>query len=92
METILNEIKIERENQQRRWGDQSDDTNNAPTDWVTYIGKYSTNWFNGQYPPYTTGVVEDFREAMIKTAALAVAAVESLDRQRIGTGKTFYED
>lgn len=89
---VYAEIQAERDAQVARWGNTSDDTNNAPNDWVSYISHYATNWFGNQFPPYATEVVDDFRTSMIKTAALAIAAIESIDRQRAGTGKTFYED
>ena len=40
---------------------------------------------------FTTEMTDDFRQRMIQVAALAVAAVESIDRQREENGKTFYE-
>lgn len=34
--------------------------------------------------------IDAFRKAMVKTAAVALAAIESIDRQRASNGKTFY--
>ncbi len=88
--TVLNEIRLERVRQQHRWGDHSDDAINTPWMWLTYISKYSTNWSNGYYT-LNSDTVSLFRECMIKVAAIAVAAVESLDRQKAKNGKPFYQ-
>ena len=46
-----------------------------------------TKW--GQ--PLGEDTVSLFRRSMIKTAAICVAAIESVDRQRAQRGKAFYE-
>lgn len=84
-------IKSERAYQQQRWGNKADDTINEPNDFVAYIVHHSTRWFNGGFAPYDSVTVENFRKQMIKVAAIAVAAVESLDRQIETNGKPFYE-
>lgn len=88
---ILGNIKAEREYQQERWGNEADDSVNEPNDFVAYINHYSTRWFPGGFVPYTPETVDKFRESMIKVAAIAVAAVESIDRQREEAGHCFYE-
>jgi hypothetical protein len=88
---IYAEIAAERKYQTDRWGNEADDTMNTPNDFVSYISKYSTHWFPGGFTPYTPETVDEFRTSMIKTAALAVAAVESIDRQREEAGHAFYE-
>ena len=89
---ILNEIERERAYQDGKWGHKADDTKNEPNDWVAYIAHHSSRWFSGGFAPYNTPTVDAFRKQMIKVAALAVAAVESLDRQRITDGAAFYEN
>lgn len=89
---IYDEIRAERDYQQSRWGNASDDTRNDPLAWTAYIAKESSRWQAGQFPPFTSNDVEAFRRAMIKTAATAVAAVESLDRQRKRDSRAFYEE
>jgi hypothetical protein len=64
---------------------------NTPNDFVSYISNYSTRWFKGGFAPYTPDVVDEFRVSMLKTAALAIAAIESIDRQREEAGHCFYE-
>lgn len=90
-ESILEEINRERTYQQGRWGDSADDSKNTPWQWTAYIAAYATKWMRGSFPPITRDEADDFRAKMIKTAAIAVAAVESLDRQRTANGQAFYE-
>ena len=90
-EKVFNEILEELKYQDAKWGHEVDDTKNKPTDWVTYICHYAARWFDNTFPPYRPITVDDFREDMIKTAALAISAVESLDRQRKEKGKPFYQ-
>lgn len=81
--SIFEEISKELDYQERRWGHVTDDTLNSPNDWAAYIAHHSTRWFNGGFPPYPEDTVRSFRSQMVKVAALAVAAIESLDRQII---------
>jgi hypothetical protein len=92
MERIFNELTKEREYQIGRWGVTADDELNEPNDFVAYINAYSTRWFPGGFVPYTPEVVDAFRKSMIKTATLAIAAIESVDRQREEAGHAFYEE
>lgn len=88
---ILNEIRNERTYQKGKWGNESDDTKNTPWMWASYIGQYATGWMRGAFS-LTGSDTTLFRTAMIKVAAIAVAAIESIDRQRAENGKPFYED
>lgn len=90
-QAILKEIDNEREYQVKKWGNGADDTKNQPNDWTAYIGHHSTRWFNGGFAPYDADTVAAFRKQMIKTAALAVAAVESIERQIAENGAPFYQ-
>lgn len=90
-ENILSEINAERTYQENKWGNDTDDTENEPNDFVSYMANYSSKWFPGGFLPYSTETVDAFRTSMIKTAAIAVAAVESIDRQRQEGGHAFYE-
>lgn len=91
MENILSEIREEREYQKNKWGTDADVTLNTPNDFVSYIAHHSTRWFDGGFEPYAPEVVDAYRTQMIKTAALAVAAVEALDAQRGDGGSAFFE-
>lgn len=90
-ESIYAEIEKERKYQEDKWGIEVDDTKNTPWMWVNYITKYSTQWLTGIFTTPTRSV-DLFRLSMIKVATIAVAAVESLDRQRNRNGKAFYEE
>lgn len=90
-QAILKEIDAERDYQDKKWGHNADDTKNEPNDWASYIAHHSTRWFNGGFAPYDATTVAAFRKQMVKTAALAVAAIESLDRQTRDIGKPFYQ-
>lgn len=72
---ILGRISEERDYQDRKWGD-SDDLLNTPADFNTYINHYATRYLDGTFRPYSTETLVKFREGMIQTAAIAVAAAE----------------
>ena len=91
LDNTLAEVRAERAYQNDKWGTTSDDTRNTPFHWVAYLAKYSTGWLRGEWV-FTTEATNAFRTAMIKVAAIAVAAVESLDRQRSRQGKAFFEN
>lgn len=87
---IFTEVNAERRYQTDKWGVEADDTLNTPWMWVSYITQYATKWMTGLFT-IPKSSADLFRTAMIKTAATAIAAVESLDRQRARLGKAFYE-
>lgn len=70
---VLEEIKAERDYQDRHWGPDFDDKNTL-NDWVTYITQYCARASSFQTSP------NGQRFAMVKVAALAVAACEAFDR------------
>lgn len=85
---VYDEIRAERD-----WSNDADDDTHDPRCWTYYLAKESSRWQrDGQIPPFTSNDVDAFRRAMIKTAAIAVAAVESLDRQRKRRSQAFYEE
>lgn len=75
-DNIYTEIKAERAYQDNRWGKNFDD-NNSIYNWAAFITNYATNGLTGN-PLHATRVA--FRKNMVKVAALAVAAIESIDR------------
>lgn len=89
--SVYDEIKNEREYQTHKWGNNVDDTLNTPWMWSAYIAQYATKWMAGGFLPLPSMNVDVFRNSMIKVAAIAIAAVESIDRQRAANSKTFYE-
>ena len=92
MNNIFEEIRKEREYQKTRWGDETDDKVNTPWMWTAYITQYAGKWMAGTFMPLKGNVVDSFRKSMITVATLAVAAVESVDRQRKKNNTTFYEE
>jgi len=91
MKAVFDDISAEIEYQYAKWGVSSDDTVNSPNDWIAYISEYSTRHMDGSFPTYNPAYVDEFRISMVKTAALAVAAIMSLERQRQADGHAFYE-
>lgn len=85
MDKILEEIRKERAYQKERWGTEADDKVNTPADWSLYISNYASKWMDGTFRPYQRKTLEGFRTSMVKTATLAIAAIESIDRQLDGT-------
>jgi hypothetical protein len=90
-EAVYLEISQERRYQDKRWGHEVDDTLNTPWMWCAYVTAYATKWMAGTFAPLKTETVDDFRAKMVKTAAICLAAIESLDRQRAENGRAFYE-
>src|SRR5262245_19409868 len=71
---------------------ESDDMLNDPGTWVTLISKHATKWrgeSRGNLMDQFT--VDKFQRQIVKVAALAVSAIESLRRQREENGFAFYE-
>jgi len=89
--SIIDEICAERAYQIAKWGNKIDDTKNTPWMWTAYIASYASQWMCGKFALNREDTV-NFRTAMIKVATIAIAAVESLDRQQEENGKAFYED
>lgn len=88
--TVYDEIMAEREYQTQKWGTYNDDETNTPWMWASYIAQYATRWMAGTFT-INKDMTTAFRTSMIKVAAIAVAAVESIDRQRTEKGQPFYE-
>lgn len=92
MEDILNEIRVEREKQNSKWGEQ----NHSIIEWQAILmeevgeaAKEATDFhFKNKAEPYYTGNFEDrqkqrlkdYRKELIQTAAVAVQMIECLDR------------
>ena len=70
--SVYDEIKQERTRQDEQWGVAFDDKNTV-NDWTAYIISYAGR---------AAFTVDDasWREQAVKTAALVIAAIETLDR------------
>jgi len=70
---IMDEVAAERGRQDRKWGEQ----NHSPYKWLVIemeeLGEAARHAYEGDF--------DDYREELIQVAAVAVAAVESYDRQ-----------
>ncbi len=72
-EGIFQEVLNERESQDQKWGHAFDDRNTA-NDWAKYISDYA-----GGAAPLKFSAA-NFRRKMVQVAALAFAAIETLER------------
>ena len=76
---VLLEVAKERGYQMQKFGNDFDDLN-KPNDWIAYITAYASRVYGG--PEYKDGAAPvDFRQSMVKAAALAIAAIEAHDRK-----------
>ena len=72
---IFDEITAERKHQDKKWGGPTHDDHHTSHDWVAYITRHlgrTVTW------PLDK---EAFRYQMVRVAALAVAAIEWVDRK-----------
>jgi len=70
---ILQEIRDEREAQDRQWGGRASDDTRSDEQWFAYIDRQEDLWI-ADYQQNT-------RQRLIKIAAIAVAAIEAIDRR-----------
>ena len=89
-EQILVDITRERLVQDEQWGGHNHDDEHKPEDWEVFIMQHASRLTCGQPGPdhaktplgaYVVGPTKDYRERLVKIAALAVAAIESFDRK-----------
>ena len=73
-EDIFAEISLERDFQRKIGYTTEEDDYNTPSVWGNIVAHYAHLWF---YEPKMV----NFRASMIKVAAVAVAAIEWVDRQ-----------
>jgi hypothetical protein len=74
---VLTEVADERIAQDREWGGATHDDTHSPSEWVGYITKFAGVALSDDYQFGVT-----FRQALVKVAALAVAAIEANDRKK----------
>jgi hypothetical protein len=77
---IINQIIEERKQQDERFGGLSHDKKHSTSDWNRYIMKHLGRW--------ATEKGQDKRYAMVRVAALALAALEAYD----ANGMCWFED
>jgi hypothetical protein len=77
--SILAEIETERDRQDAKWGGAVHDDRHQVADFATFIRNY-VGWAEQMA---INGAQEKARKRLVQVAALAVAAVESLDRKAL---------
>lgn len=77
---ILDEIKAERVRQDLKWGGSVHDDQHSMNDWITFITAYATKEYDC-CEQHIAGDLFVFRDNAVKVAALAVAAIEWVDRK-----------
>lgn len=79
IEKYIEEIQKERDYQKQKWG-LTFDKDNTPHDWVTFIVKYVTRNSGGTFGRLQPKEeLEIWRKDLVKTATLAIAALEWVD-------------
>ncbi len=84
MENIFNEIKQERQRQDAKWGEQ----NHCPVEWCAILGEEVGEVNKAAleahfYPLFNNDVqLANYREELIQVAAVAVAMIESFERNK----------
>lgn len=76
--SIYEEVKLERDRQDGKWGGPEHDDQHSTADFCRYIQNY-TAWADQMAD---MGSPEKARRRLLQVAALATAAVESIDRKR----------
>lgn len=83
---VLTEVELERARQDQMWGEQ----NHSPLVWlpilleeVGEVAEALNEWTHGTLSQKREAV-KQYRTELIEVAAVAVAAVESLDRMNLG--------
>lgn len=80
---IYHEVALERIRQNDKWGEQ----NHHPMEWLAIlgeeVGEANKAALEAHFSGYKrTGNLEDYREELIQVAAVAVAMIESFDRNK----------
>lgn len=76
-QAVLDEVAVERDRQDAKWGGSEHDDCHSTTDFVQFIVDYA-GWARQMA---SMGSHDKARRRLIQVAALAVAAVESIDRK-----------
>lgn len=87
-DNVYDDVKKERDNQDSKWGQ----TNHHPLEWLCIlgegVGEANKAACEAHFSGYQrTGYWEHYREELIQVAAVAVAMVQSFDRNGSPKGK-----
>lgn len=81
MSDVYQDIKYERTAQDAKWGGQAHDDEHSPEDWISFM----ETKLDQAYELIGTGEPDSdamYRRRMVQVAALAVAAIDAIDRAR----------
>jgi NTP pyrophosphatase (non-canonical NTP hydrolase) len=82
-DSVLLDVREERKRQDEKWGEQ----NHNPFVWLAIIGEEKGEAdeaaLKSQFEPDSEKTLEDLRAELVQTAATAVSAIESLDRNEL---------
>lgn len=79
MRLALKSILQERDEQDKQWGGPLGDDSNELHDWCDYIDKQKDRIIYPAISPES--YIDEIRSRYVKIAALALAAIESIDRK-----------
>lgn len=79
MSSIYEEIKQRRQYQDAKWGGPAHDDAHTPSDWWSLITAYNRMAFGRGI----NGLPSAARDKLLDVAALAVAAIEAIDRKEV---------
>jgi hypothetical protein len=79
MSQATTDIDKRRREQDRQHGGQAHDDRHTPVEWITLLNKFTGR--AAAATPLLTGNPRVYREALVDLAAVAQAAIESLDRK-----------
>jgi len=83
--SVLGEVFKERIHQEKKWGQQD----HMPFVWITILGEeYGEVCRGALEAEFGSQDLANYREELIHTAAVAVAAIECLDRNSIKSAET----
>ncbi len=82
MRNVLFEVAVERQKQDEKWGEQ----NHPPADWLMIlgeeVGEANRAALEARFEVPDSDITY-YRDELIQVAAVAVAAIESLDRNEL---------
>jgi hypothetical protein len=80
----MQDIAVEREHQDKQWGGNGHDDAHETLDWFEYIDQQIDKSIQENFGFTNEKNIAKFgRPRLIKIAALAIAAVESIDRREV---------
>jgi hypothetical protein len=87
---VYAEISLERAGQNAEWGGDTHDDEHSIIEWSLFIGKQAgklSSWAIAMLDNTSDWPIREARGALVKIAAIAVAAIESIDRRAAAKGR-----